>query len=107
MQESDQGKKNCNCPGPLRFTQKREEEDDHTESPAKPTTEEGLVCAIRGYISPDVLEAFEAAILNFPGPVLAISHNRWFIQRFGGIRWELEQGQLVKREEQDSTLEAL
>ena len=34
-----------NYPGPLRFTQKREEEDDHTESPAKPTTEEDLVCA--------------------------------------------------------------
>ena len=31
--------------GPLRFTQKREEEDDHTELPAKPTTEEDLVCA--------------------------------------------------------------
>jgi macrolide transport system ATP-binding/permease protein len=56
------------------------------------------------YISLDVLEAFEAAILNFPGPVLAISHDRWFIQRFGGIRWELDHGQLVKREEQDSTL---
>jgi len=38
-------KKNGNYPGPLRFTQKREEEDDHTESPAKPTTEEDLVCA--------------------------------------------------------------
>ncbi len=34
-----------NYPGPLRFTQKREEEDDHTEPPAKPTTEEDLVCA--------------------------------------------------------------
>ena len=53
-------------------------------------------------ISLDVLEAFEAAILNFPGPVLAISHDRWFIQRFGGIRWELDHGQLVKREEQVS-----
>jgi len=31
--------------GPLRFTQMREEEDDRTESPAKPTTEEALVCA--------------------------------------------------------------
>ena len=31
--------------GPLRFTQKREEEDDHTELPAKPTTEADLVCA--------------------------------------------------------------
>lgn len=51
------------------------------------------------YISLDVLEAFEVAILNFPGPVLAISHDRWFIQRFGGTRWELEQGKLVKRED--------
>jgi macrolide transport system ATP-binding/permease protein len=42
------------------------------------------------YISLDVLEAFEAAILNFPGPVLAISHDRWFIQRFGGEYWELK-----------------
>ncbi len=54
------------------------------------------------YISLDVLEAFETAILNFPGPVLAISHDRWFIQRFGGIHWELDQGQLVRREEQVS-----
>ncbi len=51
------------------------------------------------YISLDVLEAFEAAILAFPGPVLVISHDRWFIQHFGGTRWELAQGQLVKREE--------
>jgi macrolide transport system ATP-binding/permease protein len=50
------------------------------------------------YISLDVLEAFEAAILAFPGPVLVISHDRWFIQRFGGTCWELDQGRLVKRE---------
>lgn len=50
------------------------------------------------YISLDVLEAFEAAILAFPGPVLAISHDRWFIRRFGGVLWELDQGSLVKRE---------
>ena len=48
------------------------------------------------YISLDVLEAFELAILNFPGPVLAISHDRWFIQRFSGISWELAEGRLVK-----------
>ncbi len=54
------------------------------------------------YISLDVLEAFEAAILSFPGPVLAISHDRWFIQRFGGVRWELEEGRLVKYEEEAS-----
>ncbi len=47
------------------------------------------------YISLDVLEAFETAILTFPGPVLAISHDRWFIQRFGGVCWELEQGRLT------------
>ena len=46
------------------------------------------------YISLDVLEAFESAILNFPGPVLAISHDRWFIQRFGGLSWELAAGKL-------------
>jgi macrolide transport system ATP-binding/permease protein len=43
------------------------------------------------YISLDVLEAFEAAILEFPGPVIAISHDRWFIQRFGGEVLELAQ----------------
>ena len=47
------------------------------------------------YISLDVLEAFESAILNFPGPVIAVSHDRWFIQRFGGKIWELEEGKLV------------
>jgi macrolide transport system ATP-binding/permease protein len=48
------------------------------------------------YISLDVLEAFETAILNFPGPVLTISHDRWFIQRFRGTSWELKQGKLMK-----------
>ena len=48
------------------------------------------------YISLDVLEAFESAILNFPGPVIAISHDRWFIQRFGGKVWELENGKLTQ-----------
>jgi macrolide transport system ATP-binding/permease protein len=50
------------------------------------------------YISLDVLEAFEKALQTFPGPVLAISHDRWFIQRFGGVTWELDQGRLMKRE---------
>lgn len=53
------------------------------------------------YISLDVLEAFEAAILAFPGPVLAISHDRWFIQRFGGERWELNDGKLVQFEQNE------
>lgn len=48
------------------------------------------------YISLDVLEAFEAAVLAFPGPVITISHDRWFIQRFGGELWELSEGRIVK-----------
>ena len=47
------------------------------------------------YISLDVLEALEAAILNFPGPVIAVSHDRWFIQRFGGELWELDEGNIL------------
>jgi macrolide transport system ATP-binding/permease protein len=47
------------------------------------------------YISLDVLEAFEAAVLSFPGPVLVVSHDRWFMQRFGGERWELVDGRLI------------
>lgn len=46
------------------------------------------------YISLDVLEAFESAVIAFPGPVIAISHDRWFIQRFGGQIWELADGTL-------------
>jgi macrolide transport system ATP-binding/permease protein len=54
------------------------------------------------YLSLDVLEAFEAAILAFAGPVLAVSHDRWFMQRFGGERWELQEGRLVQGEAQAS-----
>ena len=50
------------------------------------------------YISLDVLEAFEAAILAFPGPVVVISHDRWFIERFGGKQWELLAGTLVEKQ---------
>jgi macrolide transport system ATP-binding/permease protein len=47
------------------------------------------------YISLDVLEAFEAAIMTFPGSVIAVSHDRWFIQRFGGKMWELVDGMII------------
>jgi macrolide transport system ATP-binding/permease protein len=47
------------------------------------------------YISLDVLEAFEAAIVTFPGPVIAVSHDRWFMQRFGGKMWELIEGKII------------
>jgi macrolide transport system ATP-binding/permease protein len=47
------------------------------------------------YVSLDVLEAFEAAVLAFPGPVIVASHERWVMQRFGGERWELADGRLI------------
>ncbi len=50
------------------------------------------------YISLDVLEAFEAAVLKFPGPVIAVSHDRLFMQRFGGKIWEIVNEQLVKED---------
>ena len=48
------------------------------------------------YISLDVLEAFESAMLDFPGPIMAVSHDRWFIQRFGGTLWRLEDGKILQ-----------
>jgi macrolide transport system ATP-binding/permease protein len=48
------------------------------------------------YISLDVLEAFESAMLDFPGPIMAVSHDRWFIQRFGGMLWSLEDGKIFQ-----------
>lgn len=44
------------------------------------------------YLSLDVLEAFEAATLAFPGPVIAVSHDRWLLERFGGVVWRLADG---------------
>ncbi|HET8912114.1 MAG TPA: ABC-F family ATP-binding cassette domain-containing protein [Ktedonobacteraceae bacterium] len=46
------------------------------------------------YISLDMLEAFEKAVLDFEGPVLAVSHDRWFIERFKGQIWTLVDGKL-------------
>ncbi|WP_126556405.1 ribosomal protection-like ABC-F family protein [Dictyobacter kobayashii] len=48
------------------------------------------------YISLDILEAFEYAIIHFPGPVITITHDRWFMQRIGGKVWQLANGQLVQ-----------
>lgn len=48
------------------------------------------------YISLDVLEAFESAMLAFPGPIIAVSHDRWFIQRFGGTLWTLVDGKIIQ-----------
>jgi uncharacterized protein YndB with AHSA1/START domain len=47
------------------------------------------------YISLNDLESFEAAIGRFPGPVLAVSHDRRFIRQFRGEVWELADGRLL------------
>ncbi len=47
------------------------------------------------YVSFDVLEAFEAALRAFPGPVVAASHDRRFLEQFGGEVWELRDGHLI------------
>jgi len=41
------------------------------------------------------LEAFEAALSDFAGPILAISHDRWFITRFAKEVYELRDGGLT------------
>jgi macrolide transport system ATP-binding/permease protein len=48
------------------------------------------------YVSFDVLEAFESALADFPGPVVAVSHDRRFLERFGGELWELADGALLR-----------
>lgn len=48
------------------------------------------------YISFDVLESLEAALHEFPGPIIAATHDRRFLQRFGQEVWELRDGELVR-----------
>jgi macrolide transport system ATP-binding/permease protein len=48
------------------------------------------------YVSLDVLEALETALHDFPGPILAATHDRRFMQQFGGEVWALREGRLVK-----------
>lgn len=40
----------------------------------------------------DVVEQIEAALDNFPGAVVAVSHDRRFIEQFRGERWMLAGG---------------
>ena len=48
------------------------------------------------HLSLDVLEAFEEALLHFPGPILAASHDRRFIERVATEVWELRDGRLLR-----------
>ncbi|QQE79898.1 ABC-F family ATP-binding cassette domain-containing protein [Alicyclobacillus sp. SO9] len=47
------------------------------------------------HVSFDILEEFERALNQFPGPVVAVSHDRWFIQHFQGSVWTLNHGILT------------
>jgi macrolide transport system ATP-binding/permease protein len=58
------------------------------------------------HLSFDILEAFENALIEFPGPIVAVSHDRWFIERFGGKALQLVDGSLVELPELDSILVA-
>lgn len=48
------------------------------------------------HISFDVLEEFEEALRSFQGAIVAISHDRRFIQRIGGQIWQLQDGHLIR-----------
>lgn len=48
------------------------------------------------HLSFDVLEQFEAALNQFAGPIIAVSHDRRFIQQFAGEIWHLQQGRLTR-----------
>ncbi len=47
------------------------------------------------HISFAVLEEFESALNAFPGPIMAVSHDRRFIARFGAPVWILANGRLT------------
>jgi macrolide transport system ATP-binding/permease protein len=48
------------------------------------------------HVSLDTLEQFEAALLRFPGPIMAVSHDRRFIERFAQEVWEIRNGELIR-----------
>jgi macrolide transport system ATP-binding/permease protein len=43
----------------------------------------------------DILEELEKALATFAGPIVAVSHDRWFIDRFAREVWELRDGKLT------------
>ncbi|MDX1994365.1 MAG: ABC-F type ribosomal protection protein [bacterium] len=47
------------------------------------------------YVSFDVLESLEGALRDFPGPIIAASHDRRFIEQFGGEVWEVRGGEIM------------
>jgi macrolide transport system ATP-binding/permease protein len=47
-------------------------------------------------VSFDVLEGLESAIQAFPGPVIVATHDRRFLQHFGGQVYRVEGGRLIE-----------
>jgi macrolide transport system ATP-binding/permease protein len=48
-------------------------------------------------VSFDVLEGLESAIQAFPGPVIVATHDRRFLQHFGGQVYRVEAGRLIEQ----------
>jgi macrolide transport system ATP-binding/permease protein len=48
------------------------------------------------HISLDVLEQFESALIDFPGAIVAIAHDRRFIEHVAQQVWELRDGRLIR-----------
>lgn len=48
------------------------------------------------HLSLDIIEEFERALRDYPGPVLTVSHDRWFIERSGASVWEMRDGKLIQ-----------
>lgn len=40
-------------------------------------------------------EKFEQALISFPGSVLAVAHDRYFVERFANKIWHIENGKLI------------
>ncbi|MHB1627299.1 MAG: hypothetical protein ACYCVB_02805 [Bacilli bacterium] len=57
------------------------------------------------HVSFSIMEEFERAVDEFPGPVIAVSHDRWFIRQFRGAVWTLLDGVLTPPPTTDVTQE--
>ncbi len=55
-----------------------------------------LIDELTNHLSFDVLEEFERALDDFDGPIITVSHDRWFIHNFRGDKWGLQNGKLQR-----------
>lgn len=59
------------------------------------------------HVSFNILEDFEQALLKFPGPIIAVSHDRRFIQHFSAQLWELRNGTITIHQDYSSYLKTM